>query len=58
MLAVTATSHQNKKVAGAISDDLFANWLPILNTFRTFCSAPIPEDKQIFNILEKLTITV
>ncbi len=33
------------------------NWLPIVDTFRTFCMAPPPEGRQLFEEMGEMALT-
>ena len=43
LLADAGLKPRNKMAAGADSNGHLSNWLPIVDTYRTFCLAPNPE---------------
>jgi hypothetical protein len=54
LLVVGADSNGNAKAASSDTDGLFSNWLPIVDTFRTFCLAPTPQIRATFEQVHEL----
>ena len=54
LLVVGTDSNGCRKAASSDSDGLLDNWLPIVDTFRTFCLAPTPQIRAVFESVRKL----